>query len=62
MYKNPLSTVSKLLYLVKVMNEAIKLNDPKTLGEAKLLLGNFEVITSNAIEETAEDWPALAAA
>jgi hypothetical protein len=54
--------VSKLLYLVKVMNEAIKLNEPKTLGEAKLLLGNFEVITSNAIEEAAEDWPALAAA
>ena len=62
MYKNPLSTVSKLLYLVKDMNEAIKLNEPKTLGEAKLLLGNFEVITSNAIEEAAEDWPALAAA
>jgi hypothetical protein len=60
-YKNPLTTVSKLLYLVKVMNEAIKSNHPKTLTEAKLLLRNFEVIAENAISETAEDWPALAA-
>ena len=61
-YKNPLTTVSKLLYLIKVINEAINRNPPKTLSEARLLLNNFEVITSKAIEETAEDYPALAAA
>jgi hypothetical protein len=54
--------VSKLLYLIKVINEAINRNPPKTLSEARLLLNNFEVITSKAIEETAEDYPALAAA
>jgi hypothetical protein len=61
-YKNPLTTVSKLLYLIKVINEAINRNPPKTLSEANLLLSNFEVITSEAISETAEDFPALAAA
>jgi len=47
----PITTAKKLLYIVSVMNEAIKLNPPKTLSEANLLLSNFEVITSEAIRE-----------
>jgi hypothetical protein len=61
-YKNPLSTVRNLLYLMKVLNEAVKLNPPETLSEAKLLLSNIGVIADNAVSETSEDWPALAAA
>lgn len=47
----PITVAKELLYLVKVMNEAITLNSPKTLSEAKLMLSNFEVITSEAISE-----------
>ena len=50
----PITTAKNLLYLLKVIHEAIVLNSPKTLSEAKLLLSNFEVITSEGIKE-AED-------
>jgi|tagenome__1003787_1003787.scaffolds.fasta_scaffold20887243_2 hypothetical protein len=49
-------TVAKnLLYLMKVMNEAIRLNRPKTFSAAKLMLHNFETITSEAIAEAEFD-------
>jgi len=50
----PILTAKKLLYFIKTMNEALTLNSPRTLSEAKLLLATFEVITTEAIKE-AED-------
>ena len=47
----PITVAKNLLYLIKVMNEAIRLSPPKTFSEAKLMLNNFEVITSEAISE-----------
>jgi len=61
-YKLPIVVANKLLYCVKCMNEAIKLNPPKTFSEAKLLLNTFEVITSEAIAEAESELPTLAAA
>jgi hypothetical protein len=55
-----ITTAKNLLWLMKVMHEAIVLNSPKTLSEAKLMISNFEVITSEAIIE-AEDALAPAA-
>ena len=50
----PITTAKNLLYLLKVMHEAIVFNSPKTLSEARLMLRNFEIITSEGIKE-AED-------
>jgi hypothetical protein len=47
----PIVTAKNLLYLLKVINEAIVLTPPKTLSDARLMLSNFEVITSEAIKE-----------
>ena len=47
----PITVAKNLLYLTRVMNEAIRLAPPKTFREAKLLLSNFEVITSEATSE-----------
>ena len=47
----PITTAKNLLYLMKVMHEAIVFNSPKTLSEAGLMLSNFEVITSDAVKE-----------
>lgn len=58
----PVTVARELLYLVKVMHEAIVLNPPKTLSEAKLMLSNFEVITSEAISEAEAALPEEAVA
>jgi hypothetical protein len=58
----PITIARNLLYLVKVMNEAIHLNHPKSLSEAELMLSNFEVITSEAIREAEAALPAEAPA
>jgi hypothetical protein len=50
----PITTAKKLLYLITVIHEAVRLNPPKTLSEARLMLSNFEVITSEAISEAEE--------
>lgn len=50
----PITTAKNLLYLLKVIHEAIVLCPPRTLSEAMLLLSNFEIITSEGIAE-AED-------
>jgi hypothetical protein len=63
--RKPLSitTAKKLLYIVNVMNEAIKLRLPTTFEEAKLILSFFEAITSEAIIEAEDELgPAAAAA
>ena len=53
----PITVAKKLLYLIKVMNEAINCNPPKTFSEAKLMLDTFEVITSEGIAEAEADLP-----
>ena len=49
---------------MKVMHEAIVFNSPKTLSEARLMLSNFEIITSEAVKEAKdalESTPVVAA-
>jgi len=59
----PITTAKKLLNIVNVMNEAIKLRLPTTFEEAKLILSFFEAITSEAIIEAEDELgPAAAAA
>lgn len=47
----PVTVAKHMLYLLKVMHEAIVLNPPKSMSEAKLMLRNFEIITSEGIKE-----------
>jgi hypothetical protein len=58
-----IATVKRLLYLISVMNQALKSRpSPKTLSEAKALLATFEVITSEALAEAEAEMPAVLAA
>ena len=43
----PITVAKNLLYLFKVMHEAIVVNPPKTFSDARLMLHNFEIITSD---------------
>ena len=57
----PITTAKNLLYLLKVIHEAIVLNRPKTFSDAKLMLHNFEIITSEGIKEAEDTLEPIAA-
>ena len=50
----PIKVAKDLLYLMKVMHEAIVLSRPKRMSEARLMLHSFEMICEEGIKEAEE--------